>query len=86
MSQLVLANQRIIVPGSIQKQFHLTPGMSLMVAQDSQGQLFLYRPTLARGRRGEDLLRFAGLIPTNELQLIQQAIELDCSQVQLSEW
>jgi len=86
MSQLVLANQRIIIPGSIQKQLHLTPGMSLVVAQDSQGQLFLYQPMLARGRRGQDLLRFAGLIPTSELHLIRQAIELDCSQVQLSEW
>jgi len=86
MSQLVLANQRIIIPGSIQKQLHLTPGMSLMVAQDSQGQLFLQLPSLLRGRPGRDLLRFAGLIPMSELQLIRQAIELDCSQVNLSEW
>jgi hypothetical protein len=39
-----------------------------------------------RGIPGEKLLRFAGIIPADDLQLIRQAIEDDCEQVDWHEW
>lgn len=39
-----------------------------------------------RGIPGEKLLRFAGVIPADDLQLIRQAIEDDCEQVDWHEW
>ena len=39
-----------------------------------------------RGIPGEKLLRFAGMIPADDLQLIRQAIEDDCEQVDWHEW
>lgn len=38
------------------------------------------------GVSGQRLLRFAGTIPREDLQLMQQAIEQDCEQVDLNEW
>lgn len=38
------------------------------------------------GVPGKDLLRFAGVIAAGELQLMQQAIEEDCEQVNMDEW
>ena len=38
------------------------------------------------GIPGEKLLRFAGVIPADDLQLIHQAIEDDCEQVDWHEW
>ena len=35
---------------------------------------------------GQDLLRFAGSIPYDELTLVQNAIQQDCEQVDLDEW
>jgi len=39
-----------------------------------------------RGVAGRDLLRFAGVIPMDELHLMRQAIELGCEQVDWHEW
>jgi hypothetical protein len=39
-----------------------------------------------RGVPGEKLLRFAGMIPADDLQLMRQAIEDDCEQVDWHEW
>lgn len=39
-----------------------------------------------RGVPGRTLLRFAGLVETDDLALIKQAIEEDCEQVQPHEW
>ncbi|WP_017297886.1 hypothetical protein [Nodosilinea nodulosa] len=39
-----------------------------------------------RGASGQELLRFAGSIPTDDLQLMNQAIEQDCTRVDLNEW
>lgn len=39
-----------------------------------------------RGTPGEQLLRFAGAIPAEDLQLMQEAIEQDCERVDINEW
>jgi hypothetical protein len=42
--------------------------------------------SLPHGVPGQQLLRFAGAIPANELQMIRQAIEEGCEQVDANEW
>ncbi len=39
-----------------------------------------------RGVPGQALLRFAGLVETDDLALMQRAIEEGCEQVQPDEW
>jgi hypothetical protein len=39
-----------------------------------------------RGTSGQQLLRFAGSIPLDDLQLMQIAIEQDCERVDVDEW
>jgi hypothetical protein len=39
-----------------------------------------------RGVSGEKLLRFVGIIPPDDLQVMRQAIEDDCEQVDWHEW
>jgi hypothetical protein len=39
-----------------------------------------------QGVPGQQLLKFAGVIPSDDLQLMQEAIEQDCEQVDLNEW
>jgi len=39
-----------------------------------------------RGVPGEKLLRFAGMIPADDVELMRQAIEDDCEQVDWHEW
>lgn len=39
-----------------------------------------------RGTPGQQLLRFAGSIPLDDLQLMREAIEQDCERVDLDEW
>lgn len=39
-----------------------------------------------RGVSGKQLLRFAGAIPSSEVQLMRQAIEQGCEQVDFNEW
>lgn len=39
-----------------------------------------------RGVPGKQLIRFAGFIPLDDLQLMRQAIESGCEQVDLDEW
>ena len=39
-----------------------------------------------RGVPGEKLLRFAGMIPADDLELMRQAIEDECEQVDWHEW
>jgi hypothetical protein len=41
---------------------------------------------IERGVSGEKLLRFANLIPADDLEIMHQAIEQDCQQVDLNEW
>lgn len=39
-----------------------------------------------RGTPGSQLLRFAGSIPSADLQLMHEAIEQDCERVDVDEW
>jgi hypothetical protein len=40
----------------------------------------------ARGTPGQQLLRFAGAIPADDLRLMREAIEQDCERVDVDEW
>jgi hypothetical protein len=42
--------------------------------------------TEVRGTPGQQLLRFSGSIPSDDLQLMREAIEQDCEQVDVNEW
>jgi hypothetical protein len=42
--------------------------------------------TEVSGTPGKQLLRFAGSIPPEDLQLMQEAIEQDCERVDVNEW
>lgn len=39
-----------------------------------------------RGTPGQQLLRFAGSISADDLQLMDEAIEQDCEHVDINEW
>lgn len=39
-----------------------------------------------RGTSGQQLLRFAGLIPSDDLQLMREAIERSCERIDVDEW
>lgn len=39
-----------------------------------------------RGTPGQQLLRFAGAIPSDDLQLMGEAIEHDCERIDIDEW
>lgn len=39
-----------------------------------------------RGTPGQQLIRFAGSIPSDDLQLMREAIEQDCERVDSNEW
>ena len=42
--------------------------------------------TEVRGTPGHQLLRFAGSIPSDDLQVMRKAIEQDCERVDVDEW
>jgi hypothetical protein len=58
--------------------------------QPLQWQVLSFARTLAgakvQGVSGKALLRFSGAIPSDDLQLMQDAITLGCEQVDLNEW
>lgn len=58
--------------------------------QPLQWQVLEFARTLVaskiQGVPGQQLLQFAGAIPSDDLQLMQEAIEQDCEQVDLNEW
>jgi len=58
--------------------------------QPLQSQVLNFARTLAdskiRGVPGQQLLRLAGAIPSEDLQLMEEAIELGCEQVDFHEW
>jgi hypothetical protein len=39
-----------------------------------------------RGTPGQQLLRFAGSISSDDLQIMREAIEQDCERVDIDEW
>ena len=42
--------------------------------------------TEVRGTPGQQLLRFAGSIPSDDLQLMREVIERDCERIDVDEW
>lgn len=58
--------------------------------QPLQSQVLNFARTLVdskiRGVPGQQLLRFAGAIPSEDLQLMEEAIELGCEQVDFHDW
>lgn len=42
--------------------------------------------TEVRGTPGQQLLRFAGSIPSDDLQLMREAIKQDCERIDVDEW
>ncbi|MFN3762478.1 MAG: hypothetical protein ACK4WK_04660 [Anaerolineae bacterium] len=42
--------------------------------------------SVPRGVPGRQLLRFAGAIPLDDIELIRQAIEHSCERVDVNEW
>lgn len=58
--------------------------------QPLQSQVLEFARTLTaskvQGVPGKELLRFAGAIPSDDLQLMQEAIEQGCEKVDLNEW
>ncbi|WP_354635848.1 hypothetical protein [Planktothricoides raciborskii] len=58
--------------------------------QQKQWQVLEFIETLlkteVRGTPGKQLLRFAGSIPSDELQLMSEAIAQDCEEVDINEW
>ncbi len=58
--------------------------------QDLQSQVLEFARTLAKteiqGTPGKELLRFAGSIPAEDIQLMREAIEQGCEQVDINEW
>ena len=58
--------------------------------EDLQQQVLAFvqalRAAVQPGIPGKQLLRFAGAIPADDLQLMEQAIETGCGQVDLNGW
>jgi hypothetical protein len=58
--------------------------------QPLQWQVLEFARTLIdskiQGVSGQHLLRFAGAIPSDDLQVMQETIEQGCEQVDLNEW
>ena len=61
-----------------------------VMPQHLQWQVLEFVRTLAkaevRGMPGQQLLRFAGSIPPDDLQLMHEAIEQDCERIDVNEW
>ena len=61
-----------------------------IMPQHLQWQVLEFVRTLVRyevrGLPGRQLLQFAGSIPPDDLQLMREAIEQDCEQVDIDEW
>lgn len=61
-----------------------------VMPQHLQWQVLEFVRTLVKaevkGTPGQQLLRFAGSIPADELQLMREAIEQDCERVDINEW
>ena len=61
-----------------------------IMPQDLQWRVLEFARTISgstiQGVPGRQLLRFAGSIPPDDVQLMRQAIEQDCEQVDLDDW
>jgi hypothetical protein len=58
--------------------------------QPMQSQVLQFAHTLGNSKiqdtSGQKLIQFAGLIPLDDLQLMQDAIKGGCEQVDINEW
>ena len=65
-------------------------GQLKVMPQHLQWQVLQFVRTLikleVRGVPGQQLLQFAGSIPSDDLQVMREAIEQDCEQVDIDEW
>ena len=43
-------------------------------------------PSVPRGVPGSQLLKFAGLIPADDLELMRSAIENECERIDVDQW
>jgi hypothetical protein len=61
-----------------------------IIPQDLQYQVLEFARNLTKskikGVPGEELLKFAGSIPKEDLQLMSEAIKQDCEKVDFDEW
>ncbi|MEQ8465818.1 MAG: hypothetical protein RIC07_19950 [Coleofasciculus sp. E1-EBD-02] len=61
-----------------------------IMPQDLRWRVLEFARTISgstiQGVPGRQLLRFAGSIPPDDVQLMRQAIEQDCEQLDLDEW
>ncbi|MEY2911284.1 MAG: hypothetical protein RLZZ184_593 [Cyanobacteriota bacterium] len=61
-----------------------------IITQDLQYQVLEFAPNLTKskikGVPGKELLKFAGSIPKEDLQLMSEAIKQDCEKVDVNEW
>jgi hypothetical protein len=61
-----------------------------IIPQDLQYQVLEFARNLTKskikGIPGKELLRFAGSIPKEDLQLMSEAIKQDCEKVDVNEW
>ena len=54
---------------------------------DAQQKILNFTSALMpRGVPGKDLLRFAGTIAADDLELMTQAIEAECERIDVNEW
>ncbi|WP_016951482.1 hypothetical protein [Anabaena sp. PCC 7108] len=61
-----------------------------IMPQDLQYEVLAFARSLTKskikGVPGKELLKFAGSIPKEDLQLMSEAIKQDCEQVDFDEW
>ncbi|MGB3536427.1 MAG: hypothetical protein WBA13_23275 [Microcoleaceae cyanobacterium] len=61
-----------------------------VMPQSLQWQVLKFARTLVNskveGVSGQQLLRFAGTISSDDLQLMREAVEQDCQQIDFNEW
>jgi hypothetical protein len=53
---------------------------------DERLATFATKVDTPEGRPGQALTRFAGLIPSSDLILMQEVIENDCERIDIDEW
>ncbi len=69
--------------GKLRQQLQVLPADEQRRVLDFARALALSRPQCVAGK---DLLRFAGTIPSEDLKLINTAIEEGCEQVDVNGW
>ena len=73
-------------PSIIDEVFERLKVMPQSLQQVLQFTRALADSTNVKGVSGSQLLRFAGTIPLDDLNLMSEAINQDCEQVDINEW